>query len=133
MALSEVQAELMSRRRFWRVARVENITEEEQNLLEDEIDKDPRVHSILVEKILREKGLADFADEERTRRETADQPQEQPQEQPVDLMDQLANVGQDIAGNQPAGGLGAAARAARQVRQPIGGREGAAVLPDQRR
>ena len=133
MALSEVQAGLMSRRRFWRVARVENITEEEQNLLEDEIDKDPRVHSILVEKILREKGLADFADEERVRRETVDQPQEQPQEQPVDLMDQLANVGQDIAGNQPAGGLGAAARAARQVRQPIGGREGAAVLPDQRR
>jgi len=129
LALSEVQAGLMSRDRYWTISRLENRTEERDNLLEDEIDRDPRVHSILVEKVLREKGLHEFAEEERVRREeggTANGTQ-------PDLIDSLANVGEDIAGNQPAGGLGSAARAARQLRQPIGGVEGRAVMPDQRR
>ena len=129
LALSEVQAGLMSRDRYWTISRLENRTEERDNLLEDEIDKDPRVHSILVEKVLREKGLHEFAEEERVRREeggTANGTQ-------PDLIDSLANVGEDVAGNQPAGGLGSAARAARQLRQPIGGVEGRAVMPDQRR
>jgi len=119
----------MSRDRYWTISRLENRTEERDNLLEDEIDKDPRVHSILVEKVLREKGLHEFAEEERVRREeggTANGTQ-------PDLIDSLANVGEDMAGNQPAGGLGSAARAARQLRQPIGGVEGRAVMPDQRR
>jgi len=132
---------LMSRDRYWTISRLENRTEERDNLLEDEIDKDPRVHSILVEKVLREKGLHEFAEEERVRREeggTANGTQPGRRGPPIngtqpDIIDPLANVGEDMAGNQPAGGLGSAARAARQLRQPIGGVEGRAVMPDQRR
>ena len=133
-ALAEVQQNLMSRRRYWQIARVENASEEQENLLEDEINKDPRVHAILVERIMRAMGLEELADEMAKRREMGEFDAVPTDERGNrDLIADLARMDGNGVGVQRPGSPGEAAAAVRQLRQPIGGVEGAAVRPDQRR
>lgn len=129
LALAEVAQGLMSRRRYWLTSRVENVTEEEENLLEDEIDKNPQVHSFHVEKILRRKGLKELADEIKAKRDEGDNDVGGIGE-PEDLMEGLADMGggQEQA-TTPGGGAQAARQIANGVREPIGDVFGSAAKP----
>ena len=110
--LREYQAGVRSRESYWEIARITDSAQEDDRLLDDQLDRDPRVQELMVQALARGRGLESMLN--RIAEESAERAG-----RGVDEGTKAAPLGQPSATPAEPGSPEEAAQALRELRQPL--------------